>query len=228
MHIANRNARLSLMLAFFGFGKKAPPLGYNKGVGVHPSDTHKSDQALQNLDGNDHAAEEVKAAGSPALSLRSSRAGTAEAPGSPSYVLSAMSLEDTMSEPPRSARSVSSTGSRRSSSSRRSDVLKGKPPTSRAVAPGIPEGLEAEEDEPSGYVGADLRGMTMDQRRKTVDLWRLSSMPRKQFWEERRRLYATVPLEPIKKSIALPSCEYIRRSLRLLVVARDASFHAKH
>ena len=66
MHIANRNARLSLMLAFFGFGKKAPPLGYNKGVGVHPSDTHKSDQALQNLDGNDHAAEEVKAAGSPA------------------------------------------------------------------------------------------------------------------------------------------------------------------
>ena len=107
------------MLAFFGFGKAPAPLGYNKGAATHPPDAPKSDQALQILNGNEHAADEVKAAGSPALSQRSSRAGTAE-PSSPGYLLSSMSLEDTLSEPPRSARSVSSTGSRLSAGSRRS------------------------------------------------------------------------------------------------------------
>jgi hypothetical protein len=183
------------MLSFLGFGKKTEaPVGYNKGKVSEVTNVSSSPVQVTRLL-NDASNEVEDGNGSPGC-----RMSTADAPSSPSYLISGLNLEDTVSEPLHSARSVESNASRRSTSSRRSVNSKargGDQSTKLTARSAIPEGDE--EGKPSNFSWDDLRGMTMEHRRKTIDIWRLTSMPRKEFWEERRKRFEGVPLDPIKK-----------------------------
>ena len=186
---------------FFGGGPDKQPLGYNRGaqpiVDAPSLDTDETTRTGTAITEQSEALDERK--------------------DDQYHNRSAEIEENTVqSEPPLSARSDAS----RFSQSQRSDTSKvSKASTTRktnkiespqlsslvisSIAEGDDEGFMFDNlPEPNG---PRLTGLSMPEQRKAIDIWRLKSMPRKEFWAQRRKLYQNVPLGPVKKNDVVSS-----------------------
>lgn len=195
---------------FFGGGKDTQPkaLGYNRGTtaGEGSSVTElASPVAATSIGANEENSFDERKNDSP----------------DPQGMLQKLSLSegtpapDSAELPPESARSDASRVSRKSNrtsisnTSKSSRSRKGKSGakaqlSSLAVRA---DTIEEEEGDEGMFIGLpkasengpQLKGLSMPEQRKVIDIWHLKNMPRKDFWELRRKLYADVPLGPIKR-----------------------------